>query len=314
MLTQQLARLKAQSGGAERSSALREPIPAPMVQISSSSPSNWRELLGRLRPAAGAIKPAPGSHGSTVPSLALLGMQEVAPGIGLIESRRPVLLRASDADLASVLGADAKWSRLLAFDLETSGLGQAAGVRAFMIGYATIDGDSVLIRQWLLLKPGSEAELLRRALLSLTQNAQLLSYNGRAFDWPLLRERFRLVLRQSLEIPGLHADLLHLVRKRYRLKWPDCRLKTTEQQLLGLSRENDLPGSEAPAAWSSFLRTGQETNLARIAQHNADDLFSLHLIADQLAIDEPSRVAAATAASSPPSCVQSSAEQAMIGG
>jgi uncharacterized protein len=51
---------------------------------------------------------------------------------------------------------------------------------------------------------------------------------------------------------------------------------------LGSVREDDLPGSEAPAAWRDFLRAGAEHNLCRIAQHNADDLYSLHRIVDTL--------------------------------
>ena len=40
-------------------------------------------------------------------------------------------------------------------------------------------------------------------------------------------------------------------------------------------REDDLPGSEAPAAWLTYLRGGSAANLRRVAGHNAQDLKSL---------------------------------------
>jgi uncharacterized protein YprB with RNaseH-like and TPR domain len=57
--------------------------------------------------------------------------------------------------------------------------------------------------------------------------------------------------------------------------WENCRLATVERQLLGVLREDDLPGSEAPAAWLTYLRGGSAANLRRVAHHNAQDLRSL---------------------------------------
>jgi hypothetical protein len=49
----------------------------------------------------------------------------------------------------------------------------------------------------------------------------------------------------------------------------------SERQLLGVVRDDDLPGSEAPAAWLTYLRGGSAKNLRRVAHHNAQDLRSL---------------------------------------
>jgi hypothetical protein len=40
-------------------------------------------------------------------------------------------------------------------------------------------------------------------------------------------------------------------------------------------REDDLPGSEAPAAWLDCLRGGGARNLRRVATHNHTDVVSL---------------------------------------
>lgn len=79
-----------------------------------------------------------------------------------------------------------------------------------------------------------------------------------------------------------HVDLLHPVRRAYRGHWENCRLQTIERELLGIVREDDLPGSEAPAAWLSFLRGGSSRNLARVAEHNRQDLITLASLLERL--------------------------------
>ncbi|MET0331559.1 MAG: ribonuclease H-like domain-containing protein, partial [Dyella sp.] len=68
---------------------------------------------------------------------------------------------------------------------------------------------------------------------------------------------------------------LHPVRRQWRGCWENCRLATAERELLGVLREDDLPGAEAPAAWLSYLRGGAATHLRRVATHNQQDLRSL---------------------------------------
>ena len=72
-----------------------------------------------------------------------------------------------------------------------------------------------------------------------------------------------------------HLDLLHPVRRRYRNVWPNCRLATADRELLGVLREDDLPGSEAPGAWLAYLRGGGAGKLRRVGLHNAQDVRSL---------------------------------------
>jgi hypothetical protein len=83
---------------------------------------------------------------------------------------------------------------------------------------------------------------------------------------------------QAMQHPfdGLpHLDLLHPVRRLYSRRWTDCRLISLEQNLLGFSRVDDLPGSEAPAAWFSYIRSGQGAQLIKVVEHNQQDIVSL---------------------------------------
>jgi uncharacterized protein YprB with RNaseH-like and TPR domain len=65
-----------------------------------------------------------------------------------------------------------------------------------------------------------------------------------------------------------------------------------ERHWLGVLREDDLPGSEAPAAWLAYLRGGSAALLRRVGEHNAQDLASLaalllHHLEDAAAVDAP---------------------------
>ena len=72
-----------------------------------------------------------------------------------------------------------------------------------------------------------------------------------------------------------HVDLLFPTRRRYRGTWENCRLATIERQQLRIAREDDLPGSEAPAAWLGYLRGGSARNLRRVGEHNHQDVVTL---------------------------------------
>ena len=72
-----------------------------------------------------------------------------------------------------------------------------------------------------------------------------------------------------------HVDLLFPSRRHWRGRWENCRLATIERQVLGIVREDDLPGSEAPAAWLGFLRGGSAVDVRRVAAHNHQDVVTL---------------------------------------
>ncbi|MCK7593179.1 ribonuclease H-like domain-containing protein [Pseudomarimonas salicorniae] len=245
------------------------PVASPMPALPSLN-----TLLRRTQRLEGSARPGKRGAGR-------LPGQTVVDGLQLIQSSHPQpacgRLQFDHAELGQV---DA--TRLLAIDTETTGLAGGSGTRAFLIGAADWHSGSLRVRQLLLTSLAAEGALLDAFAGWLAQRPILLSYNGKCFDVPLLRTRMRLYRRdpRCLDLP--HVDLLYGVRRRYRQRWENCRLATAERELLDLARANDLPGSEAPAAFRRWLRDGESEGISRAAEHNAQDLVSLMQLAVRL--------------------------------
>lgn len=207
--------------------------------------------------------------------------EEIAAGLRLIQTHLPIPAPASSLPLAFARRDDSVDPRaLLFFDTETTGLAGGTGTRAFMIGAADwhtdpVRGDGLRIRQLMITTLAAESSMLREFARWLAPTTVLSSYNGRCYDSPLLKTRYRLARMGDPITPLDHVDLLFPTRRRYRGTWENCRLATIERELLKIVRDDDLPGSEAPAAWLGYLRGGCAGNLRRVAAHNHQDVVTL---------------------------------------
>ena len=207
--------------------------------------------------------------------------EEISPGLRLIETRLP--MPAPDESLSLAFARRHEESvnprHLLFFDTETTGLAGGTGTRAFMIGAADWQGEGLRVRQLLMTTMAAESAMLDTFAAWLREKTTVLSsYNGRCYDSPLLKTRYRLARKEDPITPLDHVDLLFPTRRRYRGTWENCRLATIERELLRIVREDDLPGSEAPAAWLGYLRGGSARNLRRVAAHNHQDVVTLALL------------------------------------
>ncbi|OZB59912.1 MAG: exonuclease [Lysobacterales bacterium 14-68-21] len=262
-LRDRLRGLRAQAG---QSVAAPEPVPAPR----KTSTEDLRWLLGvRARSHTRPTMPFPARDRE------LFG-EEIAPGLRYTEDHVDWPGPPASIDTRFARRDDTiDPARLLHFDTETTGLAGGTGTRAFMIGAADWQGGRLRLRQLTITTMAAEPAMLRTFAEWLAPDSVLVSYNGKCYDAPLLATRYRLA-RLANPLAGLdHLDLLHPVRRHWKSHWENCRLATAERQLLGVLREDDLPGSEAPAAWLTYLRGGPATNLRRVAAHNAQDLKSL---------------------------------------
>ncbi|MEA9489707.1 ribonuclease H-like domain-containing protein [Xanthomonas campestris] len=263
----------------------------PTVQTPAAAPAMQRRAdIGALRKMIGVRERAVSATMPVrAPSLDRhLPGDEIAPGLHLIEAFLPQAIPREALSLAFAKREDAvEPEHLLFFDTETTGLAGGTGTRAFMIGVADwrVDatrGSGLRVRQLMISTMAAESAMLDLFRSWLTPQTVLSSYNGRCYDAPLLKTRYRLA-RRGDPISALdHVDLLFPTRRRYRGTWENCKLSTVERQLLRVVREDDLPGSEAPAAWLSYLRGGSAHNLRRVADHNHQDVVTLSLLMQRL--------------------------------
>jgi len=165
-------------------------------------------------------------------------------------------------------------SRMLILDTETTGLAGGAGTVPFLIGLGLFDGGVLKLEQLFLRNLGAEAPLLHRLGDRLARASVLVTYNGKAFDWPLLRARF-ILNRVPLPASPPHLDLLHCARRVLKPRLPSVRLVEVEAALLDLRREDDLDGAEIPGRYLRYLRGEDPRTLLPVLTHNENDVIAL---------------------------------------
>jgi hypothetical protein len=168
-------------------------------------------------------------------------------------------------------------------DTETSGLAGGTGTFVFLLGVGTFDDQAFTVRQFFLRSPAEEKALLHCAAETLDRCTGLVSYNGRAFDLPLLNTRFLL----NRWLPRLHdaphLDLLFPTRRVWRARLGSCTLGNVEREALGIHRKDlDVPGWLIPTLYRQYLRNGEATELSRVFYHNLEDILSLVTLATRL--------------------------------
>lgn len=256
--------------------------------------ADTRAMLARLE----AIRHRSTSPRQAPPLADRLGGQAICPGVIEVVRRYPLSLRHGRLTLAELARVEAdrhgclRWhgqlppERLVFLDTETTGLAGGAGTLAFLVGVARLGRDALELRQWLLTAFAGEAAMLDRLAAVLTADAVLVSFNGKSFDVPLLDTRAQLHGRASRLRGRAHIDLLHALRRAHGRQLPDCRLQTAEVHLLGLTRLDDLPGEQAPAAWRAWLACGEGGRLNEVLAHNRNDLLSTAMLLAVLAGEE----------------------------
>jgi len=178
------------------------------------------------------------------------------------------------ARVARMESAPPAAERLLFLDTETTGLAGGTGTYAFLVGAGWIEGDAFVVAQHFMRDLDEEPALLAALAPLLERAGGVVTFNGGGFDLPLLETRFVLARRRwPAMLP--HLDLLRPSRRVWTGCFDDCRLGTLERDVLGLAREQDVPGALIPTLYFDWLRHKRAAPLARIFAHNRDDVLSL---------------------------------------
>ncbi|MBN1207974.1 MAG: ribonuclease H-like domain-containing protein [Myxococcaceae bacterium] len=257
-LRQMLASWSERQGGTSaRRAAAAAPPPGPLPAEPRTTPHGQVHIAERLLPPDH-------HHGS-------------APVAGAWEVEAPLVASlALDPRLAGV-----DFRRVLYLDTETTGLAGGTGTVPFLVGLAWFEDRSLRVQQLFLRRLGEEAPLLRVLAERMAESSCLVTFNGKSFDWPLLRTRF--VLNRvpvPAELP--HLDLLHCSRRVFKYRGAGARLVHLEEQILGHRRVGDVDGALIPDLYFRFLRDGRGSALTPVLEHNANDLLLLAALLGEL--------------------------------
>lgn len=187
-------------------------------------------------------------------------------------------ISGSDPQILSLLALDPAvdgrdLGSALFLDTETTGLG-GAGTLAFLLGMLYVEDGETLLEQVLLEGPEQELGLLEVFSARLQRASLIVSFNGKAFDWPLLAGRFVMNGLAPPQTP-VHLDLLHVARRIHGSRLERCNLKHLESHVLGYVREEDIEGALVAERYLAYLRSSEAALLAQVVEHNRWDVLSM---------------------------------------
>jgi len=167
-------------------------------------------------------------------------------------------------------------SKFAFLDTETSGLSGGTGTYAFLVGVARFIEDRFVLQQFFMRDPAEEPAMLEGLANFLAPREALVTFNGKAFDAPLLTTRYRMHQIPNPYKGYSHLDLLPLARRLWRDRLESRALKYLEEHVLGLTRSTEeVPGYEIPWLYFDYLRSGDARPLAGVFYHNAMDVVTM---------------------------------------
>lgn len=225
------------------------------------------------------------------------GLEELSGGASARITRFPASHRHGGWTLASALDADPEVlarlsgdrslgrfdpSRAVYLDIETTGLSGGAGTWPYLVALGRFDGDGFELWQGFMRGPEDEPALMAEVARRVREAGQLVTFFGKSFDRHRLEDKMRVCAVAPPFEGAPHLDLFHVCRRLYGGAYPDGRLQTMERSLCGVARDDDLPGSFAPAAWFDYL-AGRPHRLEQVFRHNLDDVLSLAVLTAHVA-------------------------------
>ncbi|MCR8631887.1 ribonuclease H-like domain-containing protein [Paenibacillus radicis (ex Xue et al. 2023)] len=279
-LRERLLRHKKQSGegpGVDAAGAADGADLADVKQGEAAADGEWAQIGARMEQ---------GEWGSFVmrrrvyDGEAMHGRYALHELIGQSDQLRAMLAPAGTKKRSSVAATDDRPSclphdQLLYLDTETTGLGIGAGNVPFMIGIGYYEQEQFIVEQMFIRHPGEELAMLHYLQIKLQEHPYLVSYNGKTFDWPIIKNRY--ILNRMPSEPDIagHLDFLYPSRSLWKHTLPSCRLGKVEEERLNVVRHNDVPGSLAPALYFQYLAERDVSIVEGVFVHNELDILSL---------------------------------------
>jgi len=160
---------------------------------------------------------------------------------------------------------------LLFFDLETTGLVSSP---LFLIGTMVREESGLVVRQFFARDYSEERAVLSLFFRLAEERRLLVSFNGKTFDQPFVRTRAAANgIFGPFDPP--HLDLLHVARRTWKDRLPNCKLQTLERYVCRRLRHDDIPGHLIPDAYHAYVRSGNAVRMVEVLQHNLLDLITM---------------------------------------
>ncbi|MDZ7265106.1 MAG: ribonuclease H-like domain-containing protein [candidate division KSB1 bacterium] len=192
--------------------------------------------------------------------------------LGQINEISPYVLQLAGKD-QNLLQLNFKESIFL--DTETTGLSGGSGTLIFLLGMGYFADDDFVLKQFFLRELDEELALLYLVHEELGRFRSFISFNGKAFDWPLLQSRFIYHRLKNELVDPPHLDLLHAARRIWKGRLQDCSLSNLEQKVLQVQRHGDIPSYLIPHLYFEYLRTKDPLAVKPIFYHNEVDVLSM---------------------------------------
>ncbi|HHY82358.1 MAG TPA: ribonuclease H-like domain-containing protein [Clostridiales bacterium] len=164
---------------------------------------------------------------------------------------------------------------IVLLDTETTGLAGGTGTYPFLIGIGYFTDNGLVIEQYLMRDFDEEYPMLLAVLDVLKNFRVLVTFNGKAFDWPLLESRFVYSRLRPLYWEDSHLDLLHVARRLWGNFLESCSLVSIEDKILKQQRKNDIPGQLIPKIYFDYLETRKTDAMKQVIKHNEWDIAAL---------------------------------------
>lgn len=185
----------------------------------------------------------------------------------LFDDRSPLCTRIrNDCTLDDLACHD-----LVFMDIETTGLSSSP---LFLIGIMVWEETGFVVRQFFARNYAEEAATILRFVEECAPRRLLVTFNGKSFDFPYIRTR-AVATGVSFDLAPAHLDLLHVGRRIWKGALPNCKLQTIEKHVCGRSRHGDIPGSDIPDAYHTYVRTNDAWQMVDALTHNTLDLVTL---------------------------------------
>jgi uncharacterized protein YprB with RNaseH-like and TPR domain len=160
-------------------------------------------------------------------------------------------------------------------DTETTGMQGGAGMVPFLVGLGYFEGSDFHMLQYFIRDFDEEPSMLHALEKLLERFRLVVTYNGLAFDIPLLETRFTLARFDNPFAQMPHLDLLTTARRLWRAGHGSCRLVALEREIVSFLRGPDVPGARIPRVYFDFVNHGPSPDMVGVFTHNVFDVVSL---------------------------------------